>query len=92
MFKNDYPDLNNREILVFLAKEWNFLDENIKERYEIKAEKDHERFIKQNNKFQEKGYYVLTKEQREEDFEKNHNNINEKKRSKLLIQYHKKKY
>ena len=92
LFKNDYPDLNNREILVFLAKEWNFLDENIKERYEIKAEKDHERFIKQNNKFQEKGYYVQTKEQREENFEKNNINMNEKKRSKLLIQYHKKKY
>ena len=84
IIKKESPDLNNNIILIDIAKEWNILDNELKQSYEIKAENDKERFNIQYNEFKEKGFYTQTKI----------NEINEidKKISKRKILNPKKKY
>ena len=61
IIKKESPDLNNNIILIDIAKEWNILDNELKQSYEIKAENDKERFNIQYNEFKEKGFYTQTK-------------------------------
>ena len=84
IMKKEYPDLNNNIILIEIAKEWNILDDELKQNYEIKAENDKERFNIQYNEFKEKGFYIQT--------EINELNDKDKKRSKRKIENPKKKY
>ena len=84
IMKKEYPDLNNNIILIEIAKEWNILDDELKQNYEIKAENDKERYNIQYNEFKEKGFYIQT--------EINELNDKDKKRSKRKIENPKKKY
>jgi hypothetical protein len=61
IIKKESPDLNNNIILIDIAKEWNILDNELKQSYEIKAENDKERFNIQYSEFKEKGFYTQTK-------------------------------
>ena len=60
IIKKESPDLNNNIILIDIAKEWNILDNELKQSYEIKAENDKERFNIQYSEFKEKGFYTKT--------------------------------
>ena len=60
IIKKESPDLNNNIILIDIAKEWNILDNELKQSYEIKAENDKERFNIQYSEFKEKGFYTQT--------------------------------
>ena len=60
IIKKESPDLNNNIILIDIAKEWNILDNELKQSYEIKAENDKERVNIQYSKFKEKGFYTQT--------------------------------
>ena len=84
IMKKEFPDLNNNIILIDIAKEWNNLENKLKQNYEIKEENDKERFNIQYNEFKEKGFYIQT--------EINELNDKDKKRSKRKIENPKKKY
>ena len=60
IIKKESPDLNNNIILIDIAKEWNILDNELKQSYEIKAENDKERVNIQYSEFKEKGFYTQT--------------------------------
>ena len=84
IIKKESPDLNNNIILIDIAKEWNILDNELKQSYEIKAENDKERFNIQYNEFKEKGFYIQT--------EVNNSNDKDKKKSERKKENPKKKY